>query len=521
MRTFILLMSFICVSQFCISATIQVPGDYPTIQEAIDAAVQGDTVLVDPGTYLENLDFKGKAITVTSSGSRAETVINGKDAVDPKFASVVMFMNGEGADSVLEGFTLMNGNGTYEEVVGYHKGQVGGAVFCMDSSPTIRDNLIVGCWADYGGAFACMESVETRMKGAAANNPPITPILTGNICMNNSAVLGGGVACLFDCSPVISDNLIRGNLSGDTGGGIYGWEASPLIMNNIIVNNSSNFGGGIGFTDGTSDVVNNIIVQNSAGYGGGAYVGFHNATHFVNNTFYSNVSDFGRALCSWMSSPTVRNSIFWTSYPFYGPTMLIGSAEFPSTLTISHSNVKQGKLGIFVESGCTLNWGDGMIQAPPLFVDAANLDLHLTYSSPCRGAGDNSVPQLPDFDFENNPRVHEGAVDMGADEFHSHHYCTGSFTPGGEIEGKLVGLPDTSPVGLLVGSGVRETPLSLPWGDFFLVEPWFVVPLPSIPSTGILEIPYTIPMNPSAPYDIPMQAIIGDRLTQLFVLEVR
>lgn len=84
--------------------TLRVPADQPTIQAAINAAADGDTILVSPGTYYENLDFVGKAITLTSSAGAAQTIVDGL-ARDP----VVTFNNGEKRDSILSGFTIRNG----------------------------------------------------------------------------------------------------------------------------------------------------------------------------------------------------------------------------------------------------------------------------------------------------------------------------------------------------------------------------------------------------------------------------
>src|SRR5437870_11939876 len=88
------------------AATINVPAGQPTIQAAINAAANGDTVLVAPGTYYENINFMGKAITVTSSGGPSVTTIDGGAA-----GSVVAFTSNEGTNSVLSGFTITNGLG--------------------------------------------------------------------------------------------------------------------------------------------------------------------------------------------------------------------------------------------------------------------------------------------------------------------------------------------------------------------------------------------------------------------------
>ena len=89
------------------AAVIRVPQDFSTIQGAIDAAVNGDTVRVAPGTYIENIDFLGKAITVASETGPDVTIIDGSSSVA---GSVVSFTSGEGPTSVLNGFTVQNGD---------------------------------------------------------------------------------------------------------------------------------------------------------------------------------------------------------------------------------------------------------------------------------------------------------------------------------------------------------------------------------------------------------------------------
>ncbi|MHC4945068.1 MAG: hypothetical protein ACYTG7_18790, partial [Planctomycetota bacterium] len=195
----------------------------------------------------------------------------------------------------------------------------------------------------------------------------------------------------------------------------------------------------------------------------------------------------------------------------------------PSELTISYSDVEGGKALVYIDPDCTLNWGTGMIDADPLFVDPTGNDFHLTFSSPCKDKGDVSAVTVL-HDFEGDPRIAHEIVDMGADEFYTHLYVTGDPAPGGDVEGKLVGFPGSSPVGLFFGSGVLDPPQTTVWGSFHLQPPWLLLPLIPIPADGVLDLPATIPSSPPAPYDLPMQALIGlnpDSLSNLYVLEVR
>ncbi len=175
---------------------------------------------------------------------------------------------------------------------------------------------------------------------------------------------------------------------------------------------------------------------------------------------------------------------------------------------------------VFTDSYTTLNIGDGMIDADPLLAHAAGGDFHLLHGSPCRNAGDDSASGLPLFDIDGNARIVSGTTDMGADEFATHMYCMGDFTPGGSIEGKFVGEPASWPVALFIGSGIMDPPLQHMWGEFHLEAPWILIPLLPIPANGILTLPATIPATPAGPYSVPMQALVNDELTGLYLLEV-
>ena len=151
----------------------------------------------------------------------------------------------------------------------------------------------------------------------------------------------------------------------------------------------------------------------------------------------------------------------------------------------------------------------------------ANDDLHLTYPSPCRETGDNNAV-IESYDFEGDPRIAYGTVDMGADEFYTHLYYSGYATPGGKVEAKFVGLPGTSPVGLCIGSDVLDPPIPSMWGDWYLKFPIIgLIGMPHVPSTGVLIIPGTIPGTTPPPYAIPMQALIGAELMNLCRMNVK
>ncbi len=171
-------------------------GDYTDLQSAIDAAADGDTVLVNPGEYVitEPISFKGKGITVRGeAGPEATTIRMAEVPTDPSRASVVIFENGETAASVLEGFALTGGRGIYQ-AAGMGSGDwAGGGIMCMYGSPTIVACIIVGNSAGRGGGLCG--------GGSSITNCTIS---------GNSACEGGGVVY----GGTLTNCIVWGNTAG-------------------------------------------------------------------------------------------------------------------------------------------------------------------------------------------------------------------------------------------------------------------------------------------------------------------
>lgn len=216
--------------------TIRVPADKATIQSAILAASNGDTVLVSPGTYKERIDFSKRAITVKSVSGPTVTIVDGAG-----LGPVVSFTQGENATSVLQGFTIQNGAGGS---VGLGQG---GGITIEGSSPTIIGNRVVN---NNGGGIAILNGAGTQ-------------ILSNTITGNSSGSDGGGIVLWASGAVLIRDNIITGNTSNGNGGGIATVNAAPAtIVDNLIAGNKAGGAGGLSFSNPPLALVNNTIVGN-------------------------------------------------------------------------------------------------------------------------------------------------------------------------------------------------------------------------------------------------------------------
>ncbi len=355
-------------------AVITIPSDYAAIQEGIDHAAADDTVLVSPGTYTENIRFNGKSILLKSTDGPASTIIDGALGPDPDYPCVVTFADGEDRNSILDGFTLINGHGSETKITG-------GGITCAYTSPTIRNCLVTGNTSPRGGGICLYSSSAVISNSTFSNNQSDdgggglycgssdveirncnfdgntadsgggaffdwnTKIeITGCNFRNNTATNNGGAGfysvsgTLTNCS--FSGNNVTGNSGGvylgsssvqvnntsvtqnyaeGNGGGLTITFGNILLMNCLIANNEADDGGGIVFHQSRTSVklIHCVISENKthnyAGEGGGLNINYANVSIF-NCLFYGNWGGIGGGIYCEHTSPELQNCTFSNNF---------------------------------------------------------------------------------------------------------------------------------------------------------------------------------------------------------------
>jgi hypothetical protein len=424
-----------------LAQTIQVgPGQpYTTIQAGINAAVNGDTVLVAPGTYNENIDFLGKAITVISSGGAASTIIQGDGT-----AAVVTFGNAEGRNSVLNGFTIQGvSNPTPSQ---YAPGVLVG------SAPSILNNIITnnpcnGIDVDFGG-----------------------PLIQGNVISNTDSTGGNGSCGSFTGSgivlggyypqaSVVIGNVIIHNQHGIDydGGGLLMWAAeNAVIESNVFAENATPTGEGgaiATFNSDTMIIAQNLFYANVAQYGGGAialhppdatqgpFIGLIQSNTFVGNSSVSSTDEYGEPAASQVYMDGNLAQYEFTDNIVVGAdsnsALVCGTIYNYLSITplvIDHNDI-YNSAGPAYGGACPDQTGQyGNLSVDPLFKNAAGNDYHLLAGSPAIDTGNNSALQLLananapiTTDLDGNPRVQDATgkgypvIDIGVYEYPGNH----------------------------------------------------------------------------------------------------
>jgi len=404
MKRVIVIAAFLAAVSNVFGAVLTVPGQYSTIQSAINASVAGDTVIISPGTYTGpgnyNLTFSGKAITVTSVNPDDWNVVE-STVIDCNWLGKGFAID---ANVVLDGLTVTGGNT--------------GGIYISAGAPLIRScNIRDNNTASYGAGIYCSGTTAT------------VTIIDSNISGNSSATQGGGI---YSRGAVVMNNCRIVNNRAVTGGGLYFYPLSSsstvsrsLIAGNVASGSSSSYGGGIGVY-GTTYINNSIVVGNFAqGNGGGIYRGNVSLT-ISNCTVASNAAgNLGGGIYS-SGSPAVH-SIFWGNNDSTGITTSAQIYPLPVTpgqmLLFSCIQDFENKFG---------GANNGNINDDPIFVREPNDggdgwgvgdnddygDLHLKPDSPCIDKGNVLYMPGPNvMDIDGQPRVIGHAVDMGADEY--------------------------------------------------------------------------------------------------------
>ena len=391
-----------CDGSLLVPDQLNVPSDYATVQDAIDAAVDGDAVCVQAGTYIETIDFLGKAITV--SGVDQDTTILDGNGVGP----VVSISSGEGSDSLLTQLTVTGGVSS-----------AGAGVYILNASPVLRYLTVsgnsfsgnagaTGAGVYVSGGDPLIDTVEVR-----DNSETVT---------GSTRVKGTGVY-LNNSSATLLNLTVAGNLSNSTrtggtsmmGFGIFvDGNSSDVLADNLIVVDNIAYGYSYGFgpltVSGGVFTVYNAIVAGNAAIADVGNVSTGVLAYSSGDLYLTNASIVGEeasapgivtsaAVLAYISSTVTLDNVSISDVNISSADSVWGELlaySTSSSITITNSNTYSTSVYTHYYGISDPTGSDGNISADPLFnditaTDAESWDLQLQSSSPLIDAGNPSI----------------------------------------------------------------------------------------------------------------------------------
>ena len=349
-----------------------------SIQDAIDSATDGDTVILMPGIYRgdgnRDIDFLGKAITVQSTDPKDPNVVDATiidcDGAETEPHRGFVFQSGEDTRSVIAGLTITNGYGPLEEIGGHIRSR-GGGVYCYSAGVTIKRCIISGnTVGSYGGSG--------HGAGMYAASSKIL-IMNSKIIYNENG-FGVGIDCT-ETNIEINNSMVSNNHGGPNGGGLRCWNGEIEINYSEICNNSASTSGGIGSynsrliinhtkiagnlaqdsmgngggikcSGGSVEITDSFISMNSAGQDGGGISCSGDGELTINNSniIYNHASDDGGGV-NCRGNTTIRNCIISNNRAERGGGIECHDTTTIIDCTISGNNSSYGGGGINVGYG--------------------------------------------------------------------------------------------------------------------------------------------------------------------------
>lgn len=245
------MLAMACCVQFASASIIEVPGDASTIQAAVDAAQTGDEIHVAAGIWRETINLRGKAIVLLGTAGPQSTTLDGRGLK----GSVLRCIEGEAAETRIEGFTITGGSGDVDTYG--PEATIGGGLLVRTSSPTIVNCVFRENRASlHGGAIYCANGAAATFrdcvfesnvgeKGGAVFNIRSRPSFTSCSFVGNLASYGGG-AVYNDrkCAPDFLDCNFEANEAIYNGGAIYDYESRGNLSTCSFARNTAAFKGG-------------------------------------------------------------------------------------------------------------------------------------------------------------------------------------------------------------------------------------------------------------------------------------
>ncbi len=403
-RLFLSILLVVALAGTVHARIINVPDDQETIQAGINASDRGDTVLVQPGVYTENINISGRQLTLASlflmTGDEAyidSTIIDGN-----REDHVVTAIGTVDSTSVLTGFTIRYG---YAE--GNYPDSHGGGIILQDACPSLSHLIITDNEArSAGGGISCISCSSVNI-----NNVTITRNhansggglymihsmvnLTDVFIVDNEATgVGGGIYCYETPSRLYyHSGVVRGNRASEGGGFYFVCGSRGFVYEVAICENEAVRGGGF-YVSGWSEIYlqNTLVVGNNAEEAGGGFLlTGSREKNLVNVTIIDNIAETGSSIQGEYHSPnTLINCVVMSC----GLENIKGIEN--CTFNIAYCDIIGGEENIVLENRAEVTWGEGNIDEDPLFIDADRGDYHLTEDSPCIDTGDPDQPADPD-----------------------------------------------------------------------------------------------------------------------------